>query len=106
MEAVEFELGVAERLLIISMLPPQGDITMLKQFREFREILSFSDDERKEFGLESSGDDIKWVSSKPVTKTIPSPFMEIIKEALNALNRKKQLTEDHIPLYDLFVGDG
>ena len=100
-----FELGVLERMLINQLLAPvQGDIMRLRQMREFREKMSFTDVEIKEFGIKAQGDNVVWANARPVNFEIPPEFQEMIKAALERLNGLKELTQDHVPLYEMFVG--
>ena len=106
METESFDLGVLERMLIIGLIPPQGDITRLRQLREFRERMSFSDEERTKFGIEQlEGMNVVWKTSEPKTYQLSPDEVKMIKSALRVLDREKQLTVDHIPLWDQFIGE-
>ena len=105
MDTATFELGVLERMLLIQVLAPvQGDITRLKQMREFREKLSFTDEERKRFEITAVGDNVTWNNAVAVPFEITTEFVGIIKAQLDKLNKMEQLTQDHVPLYEMFVG--
>ena len=105
MDTATFELGVLERMMLIQVLAPvQGDITRLRQMREFRERLSFTDEEIKEFGIKPDGDNVSWENAKAVRFDITPEFQQIIKAQLVKLNKMEQLIQDHVPLYEMFVG--
>ena len=105
MDTATFELGVLERMMLIQVLAPvQGDITRLRQMREFREKLSFTDEEIKEFGITPDGDNVSWSNAKAVGFDITPEFQQIIKTQLVKLNRMEQLVQDQVPLYEMFVG--
>ena len=106
METSTFELGVLERMLLVGLLAPiQGDITRLRQMREFREGLSFTDVEIKEFGIKAEPDgNVTWQNGKVKLVEINGEFQEIIKRQLTQLNKSELLTQDHVPLYEMFVG--
>jgi len=44
------ELTILERIKLLEVLPPQGDLLTLKILRKLRETLSFSEEELKSFG--------------------------------------------------------
>jgi hypothetical protein len=77
-----------------------------------KEELSFTEEEHKEIGLEkipipgAKGQfDFRWNPEKVKDKYvyIGPVMMEVILEALNSLDRGKQLNELTFPLYERFV---
>ena len=50
------ELTVGERLILLSVLPEEGDFTTLKVVKDMRMNLSFTEEEHKEYKFRSGGD--------------------------------------------------
>ena len=112
------KLLVKERIVLLNILPKEGDFKTLKQLREFRELLSFTDEESAmlkfknnaetgmitwdEPGTEPEGDEEKKFYSREF-EILPS-MGAIIAEALTILNKEKKLNEDTLILYEKFVG--
>ena len=99
-----FKLGVLERMVLNKVLTAvQGDITRLRQMREFRETLSFTDEELKQFGITSQGDEVLWENGQEVDFEITDEFQKIIKHQLKKLNDGGMLAQEHITVYEMFV---
>lgn len=100
------ELGVFDRLILINILPKEGDFTTLKIIREMRESLSFTEEEHKvlEFKfLEDGKVEWKQEADKPKEITLGEKATDIIVGVLSDLNGKKKLTDQHISLYEKFI---
>jgi hypothetical protein len=101
------KLSVYERLLLLNILPKEGDYTTLKILRVLKEDLSFSEEEHKalEFSQESGTSVVHWKTEGETMKEvlIGEKATDIIVGALKALDAKKKLQEEHMPLYERFV---
>ncbi len=105
-------LTVLERLVLLNLLPKEGDFTTLKLVRVAREDLSFNDIENQKLKFEStSGSDgkgqVNW--NMEAAKELLRDFtigemmtIEIVK-ALKKLEDEKKLTDEHFTLYEKFV---
>ena len=109
-------LSLTDRFMLLEILPAQGDFATLKIVRKLREALSLTETEFKEYGVRTAGqtlDDgtvvpegrIAWNAAGNEPKDIPigEKATDLIVEALKRLDREKQLTEQHIGLYELFI---
>ena len=101
------ELSVLNRLLLLNVLPKEGNITTLRIVQKLREDLSFSEEEHKKLNFTQKGDSLTWDSVANVVKDVSfgPKAHQLVVEALEALNKEKKLTADFLPLYDLFVKD-
>jgi len=102
-------LTIRERAVLFHVLPAEGDVTTLRMVRKLREALAFSEEESAEWGIRTEGTQIHWdpMDPEPLTAIAMGPkAKEIISDALKALNAAKRLRDDHLDLYDRFVGDG
>lgn len=101
------ELTVLERLILLNVLPKEGDFTTLKLLRKLRENLSFDEEEHKVLNFVQDGDQITWsvpAAAKVVKRIqIGEKQHDLIHDALKKLNDEKKLTEQHLTLYEKFV---
>jgi len=99
------ELTVVERLVLLNILPKEGDFTTIKLLRKLRENLSFDEDEHKKLNFVQDGDQVRWDMKAVVEKhiAIGEKMTDIIQGALKKLNDEKKLTDEHFTLYEKFV---
>jgi len=97
---------IKDRLLLLGLLPKEGNILTLKVIRKLRENLSFSEEELAEYKFVQDEGRINWTEPEKPTRDIQigKEGKKIIKEALKELDKQKKLTEDHIDLYEKYVG--
>jgi len=101
------ELTVLERLVLLNVLPREGDFTTIKLMRRLRESLSFDEEELKKIELVQDGDQTRWneEASRSILKPIQigEKMTDIVHDALKKLNDEKKLTDQHFSLYEKFV---
>ena len=99
-------LSVYERIILINILPHEGDFRSLKILRELREDLAFSEEENAalEFKTEDGGI-VQWRKDADVVKDVQIGEIAhgIIVDTLRQLDRQKKLHESHMGLYERFV---
>ena len=100
------KLNIRDRMVLLNILPPTGDITTLRIVRQLREALSFSEQEHAEFGIQQAGEMICWNPGVSAEKEIEigPKALAIIQKTLGDMNKKELLREEHVPLYERFVG--
>lgn len=98
------KLGIADRLVLLSILPKEGDLTTVRIVHELRQTLSFTEEEHTDLGIRTEGDQVLW-SSNGVIKdvSIGLKAQVLICDELKKLDQQKTLTEEHLPLYEKFV---
>lgn len=101
---------VKERILLLQVLPPTGDMTTLKIVRDTQDALTFREEEHKQFKLEAAIVDgsirgYKWDTSADVAVDIPigDKAFQILLEGFQKLDREKNLTLDTLKLYERFL---
>lgn len=99
------ELGVFDRLILLNILPREGDFTTLKIVRKLREDLSFTEAEHKALQFQQDEGNIKWQSEADKLKDIQigEKAMDIIVDVLKKLDKDKKLGDQHISVYEKFV---
>lgn len=106
-------LNVLERLVLLNLLPKEGDFTTLKLVRVAREDLSFNDIENQKLKFtQAKGPDDKgqvtWnmEAAKEMSKRefqIGEVMTIKIVDELKKLNDGGKLTDEHFTLYEKFV---
>jgi hypothetical protein len=100
-------LTVLDRLLLLNLLPAEGDLTTLRIVRTLRESLSFTEDEHAAFHFKQDGAQVTWDAATETEKDIeikPKALALIVSE-LQRLSAEKKLTAQTLPLYERFVPD-
>jgi hypothetical protein len=89
----------------LSILPTEGNFATLKVVRQFRESLSLTEEEIKEYDVKQDGDKIIWnqkgIEEKEIV--IGEFAMDMIKSKLKKMNDDNKLEEKHFSLYEKFV---
>ena len=103
------EMTVLERLVLLNILPKEGDFTTIKLMRKLRESLSFDEDELKKIEFVQDGDQTRWneKNASTIMKQIQigEKMTDIVHDALKKLNDEKKLTNEHLSLYEKFVAN-
>jgi len=102
------ELGILDRLVLLQVVPKQGDITTIKLVQDFISECGFSEEELEEYKIgETAQGGAKWddPEDNPYTKdvSIGDRLFRMIKKEFQNLNKKKQLQLSHIKVYDKFI---
>lgn len=97
------ELTVAERLMLLGLLPAEGDLTTLRIVRELREALSFDEAEHARLALRQEGDRVLWTDDGGTKAVdIGAKARRLIADKLEQMNSDGKLTEQHLSLCDKF----
>ena len=87
------ELKVFDRMILLNILPKEGDYTTLKIIRKLQEELSFSEEEHKglQFRQENGRTFWKQEADLPKEVTIGEKATDIIVETLKKLKDRKSV---------------
>lgn len=101
------KLDVRERLVLLSVLPQEGNFITLKVLRKLKEVLSFSEEEIKQYNFVQNEDKVTWDDKAEQSKEIEigEKAIDIIKEALKKLDEQKKLRDEHFSIYEKFMGN-
>jgi len=104
---MEKKLSIGERLIILQLLPQEGNYATLKLIRDLGNKIGISADEHTEFELTQVGDKISWnekgKEEKPIDLKIKE--IEIITAALEKLDSEKKLEFRHFSIFEKFGGE-
>ena len=101
-------LTLKERLLLLNILPKEGDLVTQRVVRELQSNLGVKDEEFKELNIQSLPDGrVSWDLTKDTGKNfvIGNKSTEIIGVALTELDKQKKVTTDFLSLYDKFMAE-
>ena len=103
------ELSVADRLILINVLPAQGSITTLQIVRDLVEQVSFTEDEHAvlNFVEDAEAGQVKWTDA-PLDKTtflFGKKASSVIRAAFSELSAKNKLTMEMLPLAERILSD-
>lgn len=100
------KLFLVERMLILELIPTEGDYATLKEVRKTREMLSLTPEENKKFNIERKDGIMTW-DSPGTTYEKDIPLSEwattTIQEELRRRNTEKKLDDRIFPLYEKFI---
>jgi len=101
------KLSVFERLMLLSILPREGDFTTLKIIKDLRDSLSFTELEHRKYQFKKDDNSIRWKTDIEQNKEIKigEKATDIIVESLKKLNKQKKLTMQHYSLCEKFKID-
>ena len=99
------KLSVGDRLILLGVIPREGDYTTLKIVRDMRDELSFTEEEHKKLNFRQDGEMMVWeeeLEDKEIN--FGEKATDIIVDAFKKLNDQKKLRIEHMELYEKFVG--
>ena len=98
------QLTIKDRLMLLGVLPREGNIATLKIVHDLRTALSFTEAEHSALGIVIDGDQIKWDPSVAQSSevAIGPKAAALINDALKKLDTESKLTEDFLPLCEKF----
>ena len=106
----EMRFSVLDRVILMNLIPQTGDIYAIRLVREFKEGLSFSEEERgllkMQLGPEGKG--VQWDdegAAEIPTKliTVGGYMHQEVEQKFAELNSQKKLAVEYESLYDRFV---
>lgn len=100
------KLTISERLILLEMLPKEGDYASLKECHKAKLILGFTNEEIKAYGITQADNQVKWTTAGnsymadlPLSEWITTT----IQDALRKKNKDKKLQEREYALYEKFI---
>ncbi len=105
------ELNIQDRLILLNVLPKEGDFTTLKILRDLQSALSFNEKELAALKIESvEGQGTRWdLTAANELSRVEIPIggraNAMIVDAFQKLSEAKKLTFDHLGTFEKFVTD-
>lgn len=100
------KLDVKNRLLLIGMLPQQGNLSEMVDIYDLVRDLKLSDEEKGAISYLENGNYVKWDFEKDPNKdiNISSSQMKIIKKTIEKLDKENKINLEMIPLIQIING--
>lgn len=104
------ELSVQDRIILLNILPKEGDFTTLKVLRDLQSALSFKEEELAILKFQAVEGGTRWDpeganSLSNVDINIGNVANALIVNSLQELSKNKKLTLEHLPTFEKFVKD-
>lgn len=99
------KLSVMDRIVLLNLLPKEGNFANLKLLRTARESLSFTEEENKALAFKQEGDKLFWEDGtvEPKEIAIGEVVTQLIAKELKRLDESGKLQNEHISLYEKFM---
>jgi hypothetical protein len=100
------KLNIPDRLLLLGVIPKQGNFLTLKIVKDLIDKISFSSKELEEYQLTEKNGQVNWKTDKTDYEKdieLSGPEKAVIIDALKNLDGKKELTLDMLRIYDKFL---
>ncbi len=102
------EFGVKERLMLLSVMPGQGNLTTLRLVRRVREELGFDEEEHRALGLIIEGSSYRWdddaeAKAGPKEIELGEVVRGMVLKAFEDLDAEERLELVHLDLYERFI---
>jgi hypothetical protein len=100
-------LSVLERIVVLKVLPAEGDYATLKILTNLRMALSFTEEEIKAWDIRSdpTNNRTTWKVEGVADIPIGERATDIIVTALKKLDREKKLSVQDMSVYEKFIPD-
>jgi len=98
-------LSILERIVLLKVLPKEGDYATLKILTNLRLSLSFTEEEIKKWGITSNPKEgsTSWSENGEAEIPIGEKATDIIVSAFKKLNREKKLMPEMMGTYEKFI---
>jgi len=101
------EFTVGERLAMLNLLPPEGNLLTMKIIHELRQGLAFSDEELAALKFQQSDGRLQWKNAvEPKEVEVGVKAASITYDLLEKLNKEEKITEAHLTLCEKFEYTG
>lgn len=103
------KLNVGERLMLLQVLPPEGNIVTLKIVRNLVDLVGISEEEHKEFEIKKEGPKenqrVSWNVKGNEEKEfeIGERATDVIIDSLKNLDSNKKLIPQMMTLWEKFI---
>ena len=102
---MKVKLDVGERMVVISILPKEGNFLTLRVLRTLVSRIGLTAEEIKEFEVVQEGDRIVWNQKgyELLEFDLADVELDMIKQELKKLDSENKLTQDMFSIYEKFI---
>jgi hypothetical protein len=100
-------LTMKERFTIMSVLPQEGSLAMVRILRDLASVLAPSEEDHSRLELRISGNQYEWnvEADLPQEIAIGLRAHQLIREAFEERDKGGHLTLGHLPIYERFLDE-
>ncbi len=98
-------LTVQERILLLQVLPREGNYANMKILNELRMNLSYTEDELKKWDIDVNEEDqtVSWKENGETDIPIGEKATGIVIDELRKLDSQNKITNPVMPIYEKFI---
>lgn len=99
-----YALDTKTRITLLNILPREADVMTVRILKDLKADLGMSEEEIKRINLRQEGMGLVWDKTKDIPKevAIGPTGRGVIKSTLEKMDREKKITDDILPLWDMF----
>ena len=102
------KLGIRDRIVLLNILPAEGDFITLKIVHDLRSALAFSEQDLKDYEITSEDNAVRWSEAKEAELgqkeiEIGPKALSVIVELLKKLSEAGKLVEGNLSVYEKFM---
>lgn len=103
---MKVKLNVGERMIVLGVLPKEGNFVTIRMIRTLISKLGLSAEEIKDYEVVEDNGTVRWNPKKAGESEFEFADAELamIKKSLMKLDEGNKLTQEMIPVYEKFVG--
>jgi len=100
-------LSIMERIILLGILPKEGDYATLKILNTLKMALSFTEEEIKEWGITADpiANTTKWAINGEAEIPMGEKATDIVVDALKDLDHKHKLPDHAMGVYEKFISN-
>ena len=101
------KLNIMERIMILQLLPKEGNFLTLNLVRKLQSVLAPSEKELIDFEIKQVDNMTTWNEKgrEELEIEIGEKSADVIIEALEKLDKEQKITANHMSIYEKFVKD-
>lgn len=98
------KLSILERIILLNLLPKEGNIATIKTIKALSEVIALTEEEQKQCNFSSDDKGLKWDRTKEPTldHEFSGPQTKLVVEQLEKLNEEKKILVEHLTLCEKF----
>lgn len=96
------KFNVKDRIVLLNVLPAEGQLTTIRLLRELREALSFTEVEHVEYKMREDEGRIFWDSDGEKDVPVGPKALAIILDAFDALDKSGKFKDEMLDTYEKF----
>jgi len=102
---MKVKLSILERVTLLGILPSMENYATIRVVSDLHALIGVGDKEAKRIGFKVEGDRVVWDTKKEREEEYDFGKFEtdIIRDALEKLDKDKKLEARHLSLFDKFV---